>query len=614
MEAISEPLPTTECRSVKWEGIPQSVTMASLIDLMRHRGFDYGGNVRSINWPFERGSAEGCAIIRFENHDLARQFIQTFRNHRFPDSKNGSQVSWSPERIDALPGEWRRPGGSTVVIRGLPQGFSLGRLQNFLKSFFGQVVSCSRTGRSNRLVVCTFANVGSARAALKASRMARQGNRPSVKLLSSLGSPIWIEPHRDESIDKLGHHHDRDPPGLAKNIESTWNYDDSTGWDDSSNDSSPRSAATRGAGHLDTLLAIPEPSATLIWYYVPDRCTPERLAKTMSNYGIEFGPHSPYRGCDIVNEDATLTAYIHCATWEKADALRATVESFPALLGDGFLQIIDEKKDNSFLDIMDNCWNRDTNKTIVTTNVSNQITRSDFINVMSHFGEVRRVLLRAHIGAGGVFFYGFCHFAHRAAAVLALNAGRTPPDQVPECPHRKILSQLSPRVRVKSLTWLCVNRWYIDGNRKKRQMHAWTFTPVLGYLDQIYRPIGNFYAPQIHHYAEELPNVYMIEEKDDGIWYQRRPRFDEPEEADMAGSGTTVPSTDSSARGSVEGSDATVEQSKTGLPPGIWKEDPGGKGTVEEPMRVLWCGGYRKREDAPKCMAAWPGYVQMTFL
>ncbi|KAF4720650.1 hypothetical protein FOZ62_016822, partial [Perkinsus olseni] len=465
-------------RSVRWEEIPQAVTMAALIDLMRRHGFDYGDNVRSINWPFDRGSPHGSAIIRFESHDLAKRFIHTFDGYTWSESATRSRLCWSPERIDQLPGALARPASSTaVVVRGVPSNCTYGNLHRFMKRFFGPVIRCKlgpRDGRSYRHVVCVFATVGAARSALKCSRMAAQGNRKSARVLKSLGgSPVTIEPHGQEDHWRGDDHSDTTEPstpgGDSEPSDEAWTVDKTGYGDDSSDGSSPRKAGEETAG----LLANPEPCATLMWYHVPHNCTPDKLMRLLLDYGCQLGPVSAYRSCDLIIDEYSNHAMVHCVSWEKARALMMALESFPGLLGEyGSMEVIDGRKDTLFLDAMEPCWGKDTNRTIVVLNMFTWLSRNEFIRIVSHFGDVRRALVRSYISCGRITTYGLCHFVHRAAASLAAEVGRVAPTEL-GVGYRTTLSMLGQRVRLKLLTWLVGNEWYFEMNRRRQQAQSW---------------------------------------------------------------------------------------------------------------------------------------------
>ncbi|KAF4692222.1 hypothetical protein FOZ63_030293, partial [Perkinsus olseni] len=599
---------TVHHRSVRWEEIPQAVTMAALIDLMRRHGFDYGGNVRSINWPFDRGSPHGSAIIRFESHDLAKRFILTFDGYTWSESATRSRLCWSPERIDQLPGALARPASSTaVVVRGVPSNCTYGNLHRFMKRFFGPVVRCKlgpRDGRSYRHVICVFATVGAARSALKCSRMAAQGNRKSARVLKSLGgNPVTIEPHGQEGHWGGDDHSDTTEPstpgGDSEPSDEAWTVDKTGYGDDSSDDSSPRKASEETAG----LLANPEPCATLMWYHVPHNCTPDKLMRLLLDYGCQLGPVSAYRSCDLIIDEYSNHAMVHCVSWEKARALMMALESFPGLLGEyGSMEVIDGKKDTLFLDAMEPCWGKDTNRTIVVLNMFTWLSRNEFIRIVSHFGDVRRALVRSYISCGRITTYGLCHFVHRAAASLAAEVGRVAPTEL-GVGYRTTLSMLGQRVRLKLLTWLVGNEWYFEMNRRRQQAQSWpTFQGYYYWSSETMAPAA----------IEGPPTPVESEENKGGVWYERRPRFDKNEKIPGSGDGTRAPSTDSSRASSVAAEETEQQQQQaSGHSSGESRDI---KSTVLPAAPPLWCGGYREVTKDPLCIAQWPQYVREGFL
>ncbi|KAF4693029.1 hypothetical protein FOZ60_012020 [Perkinsus olseni] len=231
------------------------------------------------------------------------------------------------------------------------------------------------------------------------------------------------------------------------------------------------------------------------------------------------------------------------------------------------------------------------------------LSRNEFIRIVSHFGDVRRALVRSYISCGRITTYGLCHFVHRAAASLAAEVGRVAPTEL-GVGYRTTLSMLGQRVRLKLLTWLVGNEWYFEMNRRRQQAQSWP--NFQGYYYWSSEPM----APSA---IEGPPTSVESEENKGGVWYERRPRFDKNEKIPGSGDGTRAPSTDSSRASSVaaEETEQQQQQQASGHSSGESRDI---KSTVLPAAPPLWCGGYREVTKDPLCIAQWPQYVREGFL
>lgn len=577
---------SARCRSVRWEDIPQSVTMAALIDLMRGHGFDYGGNVRSINWPFDRVSRNGSAIIRFETHEFAEKFKKIFNGYTWKESATKSRLEWSPERTDGLPEIWGKTPASeaVVIIKGLPSNCTYARLQKFLKRYYGPITRCrlgARDGHYFRQVVCTFATVGAARSALRSSKLASDGNRKCMRILRSFGGPISFEAHKEEEEEEVT---ESDASGAGK--ESNTTVLDSSGGEETTTAVEDDSSMGSSSPRVDEvgLLAIPDPPATLSWYNVPPIYTAEKLMRFFLDYGLHMGPLSPYRSCDVITDEHTSVALVHCASMQKARALQQALYEFPGLVGDhGSMKVTEGRRDTFFIDALPVCWGADASRTVVALNVPVNLSREKLIEIMAKFGDVSQVVVRSYLSCGRVTTYGLCRFVSRGSASFAAEISRIPITQQ-DCGYRTMLALLGQKARLKSLTWLMSNEWYFDMNRRRQQ--AWATTP-LGYY--YYPPM----LPPSTTTMVEVPSVPLPPmedaENEDGIWYERRPRFEKIND-EVGKASTDSPPTDECLA-----SNGVLRPLV--FPPPQWRG-----------------GGYRKVNEEPLCTIMWPRHVRGSFL
>ncbi|EER14011.1 hypothetical protein Pmar_PMAR022544, partial [Perkinsus marinus ATCC 50983] len=371
---------------------------------------------------------------------------------------------------------------------------------------------------AGRQVVCTFATVGAARSALRSSKLASDGNRKCMRILRSFGGPISFEAHKEEEEEEVT---ESDASGAGK--ESNTTVLDSSGGEETTTAVEDDSSMGSSSPRVDEvgLLAIPDPPATLSWYNVPPIYTAEKLMRFFLDYGLHMGPLSPYRSCDVITDEHTSVALVHCASMQKARALQQALYEFPGLVGDhGSMKVTEGRRDTFFIDALPVCWGADASRTVVALNVPVNLSREKLIEIMAKFGDVSQVVVRSYLSCGRVTTYGLCRFVSRGSASFAAEISRIPITQQ-DCGYRTMLALLGQKARLKSLTWLMSNEWYFDMNRRRQQ--AWATTP-LGYY--YYPPM----LPPSTTTMVEVPSVPLPPmedaENEDGIWYERRPRFE----------------------------------------------------------------------------------------